>query len=251
MVAAFSLSDYFAGLEDADRIFQTDISIFADPVFSLEMASGTAIHDSSLRSWAKELRRLPWTSKEAEYIERLFEDSRVKTYLSDNATRDHLLSDDVRNAKVVHIATHGYFNPETPDIVGLATSKSSEDPTGFLTLTSLFSQRFQSNLIVISGCETALGDDLGAEGVNSLTRSFIANGAGSVIGTLWKIPDRPTAEFMGHFYSALKFNNGDASAALAEAKRTMMSAGPFKHPYFWSGFILTSANREFETNVFR
>ena len=90
-----------------------------------------------------------------------------------------------------------------------------------------------------------------SEGVNSMARGVIAQGAGAVIGTLWPIPDRPTAKFMNYFYNNLKDNEGNVSHALAGAKRSFMNSGQFKHPYFWSGFVLTSANHIYDSNAFR
>ncbi len=251
VVLTYSLSEYFSKVDEGSKAFTNDFAVFADPVFNTESIDKESAEDSELRSWSATLRRLPWSAKEASHIKNLFNVKRTEIYTGNEATSERLLSKGLRNSRVLHIATHGYFSSETPDVVGIATSPIDEDSPGFTTLSRLFSKSYDSNLIVISGCETSLGDDLGVEGAHSLSRAFIARGAGSVIGTLWRVPDRPTAEFMKLFYNELKKQNGNASRALVMAKRSFWESGQFRHPYFWAGFNLTSVNRVYDTNSFR
>ncbi len=256
VVNVYSLSDYFGQLDfKPSNDFVNDIAIFADPVFDgielLKFGNQVASIEN-YRSWSNSLARLPWTGKEAESISTIFSSKKISQALRSEATSEALMSTDMRNSKVLHVASHGYFSEITPDVVGIATAvKDGDSSSGFLTLTQMLSKSFPSNLVVISGCETSLGEELVSEGLNGLSRGILAQGAGSVIGTLWPIPDRPTAKFMTAFYSFLKEYDGDTSRALTAAKRKFLKSGRYKHPYFWSGFILTSANRVYETNVFR
>ena len=85
--------------------------------------------------------------------------------------------------------------------------------------------------------------------MNGFSRGMLIKGAGNVIGTLWPIPDRATAFFMEEFYSALKLNNGNAKSALADTKRKFLTSGRYRHPYYWSGFVLYSADKSSLKNV--
>ncbi len=265
IVRTLSASDYFiaspkSNIENQEKNKNYDIAVFADPIFNKSSSGlGAELYNSSdrpdsFRNWSKSLRRLPWTAKEASQIVELFGKDRVKLALRGGATQRELLSPKMRSSKILHIASHGYFDDSTPDIVGIATTPVKAESgvsKSFLTLSKLLTKKFYSNLVVVSGCETNLGVNYEGEGANNLTRGFLVNGAGSVIGTLWSIPDRPTAFFMEKFYYYLKLNGGDASNALAQAKKSFIQSRRYKHPYFWAGFILTSANRAYETNVFR
>jgi tetratricopeptide (TPR) repeat protein len=254
VVQAYSLSDYVEEISSIKSDFVNDIAVFADPIFdSGDQFNLSEKNDSifKLRAWSSTLTRLPWTAKEAEHISHIFDDKDVLIVKHEEATTQRLMSSDMRDSRILHIASHGYFSELTPDIVGIATAPSINGDVGFVTLTRLMSERFKSNLVVISGCETSLGEDLGTEGANSIARSVLSQGAGSVIGTLWRIPDRPTSEFMKWFYLYLKQRNGDASKALAQTKRNFIKSGRFKHPYFWGGFVLTSTNQVYDSNVFR
>jgi CHAT domain-containing protein len=227
------------------------IVIFADPVFDTKVASQSG--SAEFRNWAQSLERLPNTAKEARTIARLYPDDRVTTYLGSQATSAILLAESTRNAAVLHIATHVYFNPETPDIVGIATASintTGQAQRGFPSLSELLSQPFSSRLIVISGCETMLGRAYGGLGVLSLAQGFIAQGAGATLGTLWRVPDQATAEFMQVFYSALASERGNASRALFRARLKMMHSGKYNQPSFWADFALISSNRQFDRQVF-
>ncbi len=225
------------------------ITIFADPAFGEAKTPSTS---DLLRDWSTNLQRLPATAKEAHNIEAIFGKQQVKIYEGQQMTNSRLMNETVRQSKILHIATHGYFDPSTPDVVGIATyadKTSTQDAAGFLSLSELLSKPFASDLVVISGCETMLGKYYKGSGMQSFTRGFLSQGAGSVVGTLWKIPDRSTALFMSHFYAALKHNHGDTSAALMQAKRELAKDDNFYDPFYWAGFVLTSVNRRYEQVV--
>jgi len=242
-----SLSDYFSHNEILNaHKHSNDIAVFADPQFSFD-SDLDIDSNNGLRSWSTSLARLPWTAKEAESIEGLFPERKTKIVVGADATAEVLLSSDMLQSRVLHIASHGYFSGNTPELVGIATApKNSLDPTrvGFVTLDQILTKRISSNLVVISGCETALGQSFSGEGLNGLTRGMLSRGAGSVIGTLWPIPDRPTARFMEYFYRNLKSLNGNVAFALSQTRKDFMMAGPYNNPYFWASFVLYSSDRE-------
>jgi CHAT domain-containing protein len=224
-----------------------DIVVFADPIVGSASASNLQLRTSS--RWADGLFRLPNSRLEAESIAKAFSTRNVQSHIGAAATNDVLLSPAVRSAKVVHIATHGYFNAATPDLVGLATSPTSSSAaarSGFLGLTELFTEPFSSRLVVVSGCETMRGMDYSGWGVRSLADGFLAQGAGSVVGALWSIPDAATARLMDGFYRSLAGNGGNSSAALREAQREMARSGPLSDPYFWAALVLESSNRSMD-----
>jgi len=91
-----------------------------------------------------------------------------------------------------------------------------------------------------------MGSYYQSEGSRGLAYSFLAQGADSVIGTLWKIPDKPTAIFMQHFYRALKGYKGNIAKALQQARTKMKRSGRFKSEYYWAGFVLTNTHHSSE-----
>lgn len=92
----------------------------------------------------------------------------------------------------------------------------------------------KGDLVVLSGCETDLEEIIG-DGVIGLSRSFFAAGADSVIGSLWNVPDIPTASLMTKFHVTLS-ENTDKAGALRQAMLETMKQYP--NPRDWAGFKL-------------
>lgn len=251
----YSIIDYFSeysGFPENDDYFH-DVVVFADPAFNVNDANSSFSDYGSTgyRDWSSSNARLKGSGEEAKSIASTFSDMNVKLHVREQATRTAFFSPQTRQAKLFHIASHGYYEPEAPFLVGIAVSKESESDSGLVSLAQIQSSLFSSNLVVISGCETTLGVAYSGEGLNGLSTGFLAQGASSVIGTLWSIPDKPTAEFMKIFYSELKLNGGNASQALATAKKSFSRDGRYRHPFFWASFSLASASQLIERNVFR
>ena len=231
---------------------RTDIAIFANPLFNVQPISGVRLDRRPIRQWAEGLPSLPNAQAEAEQIAYTFRKLAVKSYLGEEATNAALLSPEVRAARILHIATHGYVSNSSPDLVGLATSPTVVDGkphAGFLGLTELFTEPFASRLVVISGCETMRGQDYAGWGVRSFADGFLTQGAGSVVGTLWSVSDDATAALMASFYRELSRNNGNSSLALLLARRELIESQRFNHPYYWAGVVLESANRSIDQQV--
>ena len=92
----------------------------------------------------------------------------------------------------------------------------------------------KTELVVMSACETGLGDIKGSEGVYGLQRSFKMAGVGYIIMSLWQVPDKETEEFMTSFYKKL-IKQKDIKKAFAETQKEMR----IKYdPYFWAAFVL-------------
>ncbi|MES2606002.1 MAG: CHAT domain-containing tetratricopeptide repeat protein [Pseudomonadota bacterium] len=225
--------------------YSADIAILADPVFdSLPLTLAQVLpQGNGLRGWSDSLQSLPYTAQEASNIASLVA-GRSLLFTGHRATRANLGSAEVRNARVLHIATHGYFNSTSDDNVGLALSTVDEqgnrDP-GFITLTELFGHAFNNELVVISGCDTAMGREQAGVGLNSLSRGFLAQGVKHVIATLWPVSDRASAEFMRLFYRQLQASR-NVTLALQQAQQELARNPAYRNPYYWAGYTLTSVS---------
>jgi CHAT domain-containing protein len=93
-----------------------------------------------------------------------------------------------------------------------------------------------TELVVLSACETGLGDVQGNEGVYGLQRAFKIAGAGYLIMSLWKVPDTQTAQLMSNFYSNWQERRMRIPEAFWAAQKQLRDAG--LDPYFWAGFVL-------------
>ncbi|MEP4101031.1 CHAT domain-containing tetratricopeptide repeat protein [Paraglaciecola sp.] len=242
-----SLSEYFSKTNNKAS-HNGQLTIFANPDFSYLGTDNNAGEFNN--SWRNNLSPLLGSKSELAIIKNLFPNERLNLSGDTEATNQELMSSTSRSSKIWHIATHGYYDPSAPEIVGLATTRSKDElgrvTSGFLSLNELLSQPVSAHLVVLSGCDTSLGKYSESEGLSGLAKGMLAQGAGSVISTIWEVSDKSTAIFMKYFYQSLKLNKGDISKSFTLAKRKMIKSGRYKHPKYWAGYNLTIANKQYE-----
>lgn len=148
-------------------------------------------------------------------------------------------------ASVVHLATHGYaYSTEArvrDSFVALAPGKEHD---GLLTVGEVLDEvpQLTADLVVLSACQTGLGNLRQAEGTVGLQRAFLAKGARSVLVSLWSVSDEATAALMKAFYTHwLQDANTSKAEALRRAQEEVRSTKAFAHPRFWAAFQLVGA----------
>lgn len=143
-------------------------------------------------------------------------------------------------ASLLHFATHGIMQPsdrpEESPWLALAADQSND---GKLTADEVASQALQAQLAVLSACDTGRGKVTG-EGTIGLARAFLRAGVPTVVATLWKVPDRPTALLMGEFYRQLAAGR-DRATALRNAQQTVRAE--FPSPRNWAAFVIMGDTR--------
>jgi CHAT domain-containing protein len=184
---------------------------------------------------------LPASAEEAKELARYYAEDRRLVFVGEEATQRNFFDSRVKNAKVIHIATHGYFNEDLPDLIGFAMAKAGPDDDGFVSMAEISSQDFAAELVVISACNTGRGFEVGGEGNMSLARTFLAQGVDAVVSTLWPVSDAATALFMKEFYRAVHDDNQSLEQALSTAHQVLRRTDRFRNPFFWSGYTLTTA----------
>jgi len=140
------------------------------------------------------------------------------------------------SSPIVHLATHGQFSSNAEKTFILTWN----DRINVKEFDQLLRSRSQESklpieLLVLSACETATGDDRAALGLAGIA---IRSGSRSTIGTLWRVNDESTAIFFSEFYQQLTQANVNKAEALRNAQLALMKNPKFKHPYFWSPFVL-------------
>ena len=184
--------------------------------------------------------RLTWTRREAEAIASEVQGRDVLLALDFKASRNLATAEDLGRYRILHFATHGVLDTQHPALSGLVFSQVDEQgkfQDGFLRLHDIYHLRLHADLVVLSGCETALGKSLRGEGIVGLTRGFFHAGASQVVSSLWPVRDRATAELMQRFYRAMFRDGLRPSAALRRAQIEMWSQRQWRDPYYWAAFI--------------
>jgi len=212
---------------------------------------------------------LPGTQKEVQQISAMAKTagSPADVYMQDQAT-ETLLKDKVNSPRILHIATHGFFLQDVTEtqgdkVLGVEIGKAKENPllrsglflagaenamnniegkevsssdNGILTAYEVLNLNLeQTDMVILSACETGLGEIKGGEGVYGLQRAFQVAGAGSVIMSLWKVNDEATQELMVNFYREF-LKSGDKQAAFAKAQNALRTK--YAEPYYWGAFVM-------------
>ncbi len=182
---------------------------------------------------------LPQAGAEAEAIARTLGSGRVSVLLGSEASEAELRRR-IAGAGLVHIAAHSWVEERAPLFSAIQLAAGSGDD-GLLEAHEVLEMDFRGKLVVLSGCETALGPLRRGEGLESLARVFLMAGAEGVVGSLWRVDDS-TSRLMERFYAGLAEGKPPARA-LRAAKIDLLRRreGPgfaYALPFFWAPFIL-------------
>jgi CHAT domain-containing protein/Tfp pilus assembly protein PilF len=231
--------------ELARRVPARELAIvIADPVFQPDdprVAGSRRTIPAAAAGDPLLLSRLRFSRQEALGIASLAPPGAVTTDLDFAANRDLVLSGRLRDFRYIHFATHGLFDAGRPELSGLALSRVGPDGAakeGFLSLRDIYDLDLTADLVVLSGCQTALGKEIRGEGLLGLTRGFLYAGAPRVVASLWWIDDRATAALMAAFYRALWIDGLRPAAALRKARLSLSRQRRFRDPSYWGAFVL-------------
>ncbi len=226
------------------------IAVVADPIFSLQDPRSTARSapvpaSSTTAQRSAELEaappRLPATRAEADSIAELAgSETVVEILMGERALRQSILDGALARAHTIHFATHGVLDSQRPRLSGLMFSRfdaSGRALDGFLTLGDIYRLDLEAELVVLSGCSTALGREIHGEGLVGLTRGFLYAGATRVVASLWRVQDGATAQLMTGFYRALLEAGQRPAAALRTAQLALLRSSTWRDPYFWAAFV--------------
>lgn len=179
---------------------------------------------------------LAYVSEEISSIRSLLPSTR--SLLNQDFTRDRLQQELQTNAySLVHIATHAEFGPEPQDTF-LITGNNQILSIGELDtlLRSATSTREPLELLMLTACKTAVGDDRAALGLAGVA---LQAGAKSAVASLWSIDDQATAQLVEQFYQELLKSDVTKAEALQKAQLALLETDEqSSHPAFWAPFIL-------------
>jgi CHAT domain-containing protein len=143
------------------------------------------------------------------------------------------------NYRIIHLATHGKANDKSGDYCFLAfTEQKDSIDNELLYVRDIYNLSLNADLVVLSACETGIGELKRGEGIVSLARAFAYSGAKSMVTSLWSVNDKSTMQIMENFYRNLR-KGQTKNYALWKAKQDYWekAKGEFAHPFYWSSFI--------------
>jgi len=223
------------------------LAVFADPVFQAtdpRVHSGDGDGDAATRrddTPGLDYRRLRFSAREAASLAALVPADESWQAVGFAASRAAVTRPDLARYRFVHFATHGVLNTQYPELSGLVLSlvdENGEPEDGFLRLHDVYELHLDADLVTLSACRTALGQEMRGEGLVGLTRGFMYAGARRVMASLWDVQDRATAEIMERFYRGMLEDGRTPAAALRAAQTSMLRDARWSAPYYWAPFVL-------------
>lgn len=261
------------GIDCLNAVLYGDINYYEEVDLMTEKASTYSMYTSGELLATRSLSRgawdlLPGTKEEVESIAEMLRNKGTNVYMlaQNDANEESFKAFDAHAPEIIHIATHGFYFPLEEDVTssffnglhsytqkdysmlysgllfagcnnawtGKEIVEGVED--GILTADEISRLDLSGNkLIVLSACNTGLGDIDNVDGVFGLQRGLKRAGANTILMSLWKVPDEETKELMRLFYQEL-LNGNTPHQSLKIAQKQLMTNG--KSPYFWAGFII-------------
>ena len=254
--------------------------LIGDPDFNLaaKQTDGEKPVTRSRQMQGLTFSRLPGTKEEVEAIAAIMGRSDSDTYTGETARESVLLRKE--SPRILHLATHGFFlsdqdwsslmdektrgitvaakeapsgknafRTENPFLrAGLALAGANRSlvqegvAEGILTAEKILGLNLRgTDMVVLSACETGVGDVKNGEGVYGLRRAFTQAGAKSLVMSLWEVPDRETKELMVSFYQNLQSGKMNRVEALRHAalkqRETVKARYGSDNPYYWGAFV--------------
>lgn len=182
-----------------------------------------------------DLSNLPGVKIEVENVKQKIPDSKV---LFDTELTQINLNNAIKNKsyQIIHLATHGQFSSNVEETYIVAwDQKINIDQLRNILLSQRSEPEKPIELLVLSACETATGDDRATLGLAGVA---VRAGARSTIASLWSVSDDATVDLMTSFYEKLATGNLTKAEALRQAQIDVLNQDKYAHPFFWSPFIL-------------
>ncbi|CCQ69688.1 hypothetical protein CWATWH0402_3461 [Crocosphaera watsonii WH 0402] len=240
------------------RKAQKTLAVIADPVFEAtdpriltpevaqkpnQTSNIVSNLERSLKSVdrPRPIPRLDGTREEAENILSLVPSEQTTKALDFEANRTFVMNGGLNDYQIIHFATHGFLSSDSPELSGIVLSlvdENGSEQNGFLRLNDIYDLELNAELVVLSACQTGLGEEIRGEGLVGLTRGFMYAGVPSLVVSLWDVNDLGTSRLMSRFYENYLSEKMTPAAALRAAQIEMWKQEKWRSPYYWSAFTL-------------
>jgi len=184
---------------------------------------------------------LPGTETELTNVKELFTDALI--FKNEQATESQLqrLNADgtLTRYRYILLSAHSYLSTKVPALsaIVLDPHTKTNNTDGYITASEWPGYNLQSDLMVLSACQTGVGEIMRGEGVMGLPYAFYVAGNKNTLLTLWSVLDDSTAEFTTRFFQKLKNGQGQIEA-LTATKREFLTSEEYKRPLYWGAFVM-------------
>ncbi|MEM8995692.1 MAG: CHAT domain-containing protein, partial [Acidobacteriota bacterium] len=213
------------------------LAVLADPIYQWS-DERLPPHVARENPYPGFYQRLPAATAEARALIEVLGPGRVKAWIGADASADVMRSGSLERFPWLHFAVHSFNDPGRPSGIGLLFSmldKDGNEVPGGVPIDEIARIDLQAELVTLSVCQSAMGEQMPGEGVVGLAQAFFAAGASRVVASLWDVPDSEhTVRLMELFYDGLVRGLAPPDA-LRQAQVTVRSEGA--PPDVWAAFI--------------
>jgi CHAT domain-containing protein len=229
----------FQALESSpDHYLIEDCAIFYTPSFSV-LHEMQKLHEvrklAQPRLLAVEAVRLPSAEREVDGLRQVYGPEKITVFSAADADADSIKRE-ARNYQVLHLAAHGVFENRNPMNSYLVLAKAGKPEAGVLEARTMMDLDLRADMVVLSGCETGRGDTGSGEGLIGMSWALFIAGSPTTVASQWKVESDSTSELMLDFHRNL--HRVTKAKALQEAALEVMKKPEYRHPFYWSGFVL-------------
>ena len=195
---------------------------------------------------------LPGIKREIENLQNIARSQNIEytTYFRENATKKRIqyliCNNEFRKYPIIHFACHGFYLEDNPKESGLVLYLA--DNEGYLTIPEIAVLDLNARMVILSACETGVGEAIPGEGMIGLVRAFMTAGAASVGVSLWEIDDDATALFKGDLYQKVLIEKKSFHQAYKEVKERFRRGEHNvddgsqmlirNRPFYWAAFTM-------------
>jgi CHAT domain-containing protein len=225
----------------------TKVSATAPPASPQLLAMGNPSSSDKLMSQARSNSRevsldsLPSAEREVKALGEIYGEQ-ASTILIGTAAREETFKATASKYSVLHFATHGVLDDANPLYSRLLLTSASSDEDGLLEAREIMKLDLHADLAVLSACQTARGQVGSGEGLIGMSWALFIAGTSTTVASQWKVDSASTAILMIDFHRNLQAAKRPLRAGAAEALRKaamkLMADPKYRHPFFWSGFVV-------------
>ncbi|TBN05507.1 CHAT domain-containing protein [Hyunsoonleella flava] len=234
---SYNYSLLLYGSDDKTINYSKDFIAFA-PEFSNKMKQDYSISITDSLSLDKTYLSLlpqPFSVDLAKEYSRLFGGD---YFINQNASKQ-IFKNEANEHKIIHIGTHAESNNVSPELSRLIFAKNSPDDDNSLYTYEIYNENLNSNLAILTACETGKPTYQAGEGMISLAHAFNYAGSESILTSLWKIDEKSSSEIIEFFYQNIKRGlPKDEALQKAKLKYIEKAEGRTLAPQYWAGLVL-------------
>ena len=191
---------------------------------------------------------VPGSNEEIRTVAKLFTENQSTLLLRKDATEINLKKINLSKFKVIHFATHGEMSGaikgyNEPFLVLSPPNIGTKEDDGILTMSEVMLLENNADLVILSACNTAMGENQESEGFSGLAKAFLYSGAKSIFVSNWYVETFAAKELATKMVSKMFNSKINSAQALNETMKEFIQENPTKsHPFYWAPFVMVGKN---------